>query len=133
MASEQLNERILRLGIQYKRGVATWVGRRQGFSRAVVFLVSRLMGGDNINGRSGLPGNGARISNEEVNKAGSEAASHPLVEETDESQQDEISWPRVTIANAMSQIPSFARRDPLESHGGSMFQGGRTRELVRGN
>ena len=43
----------------------------------------------------------------------------------------DIEWPQLPSSNAMLQIPSFTKRDVLESHGGSAFQKKRTRELAR--
>ena len=36
--------------------------------------------------------------------------------------QDATGWPQISEANATSQIPSFEKVDPLESHGGATFQ-----------
>ena len=47
------------------------------------------------------------------------------------SLEDELDWPQITEANALLVIPSFARRDVLEFHGGSAFQRRRAKELFR--
>ena len=88
------------------------------------------MGGDNVQDRCGLPENRTLISNAEINKERSVASPNSQVKATDESQQDEISWPRATKANATLQVPSRVKRDAVESHEGSTFQRKRTRGFV---
>ena len=51
--------------------------------------------------------------------------------DTGDSLEEELDWPQLAEANAMLVVPSFAKRDALESHGGSAFQKRRTKELVR--
>ena len=55
------------------------------------------------------------------------------VEASEESLRVETSWPQVTKANALLEIPSFAKRDLLDGRGESTFQRRATRELVKEN
>ena len=86
-----------------------------------------------MEGNEELLGNGARpVSGKDGNE---EFAASPLaqVEASEESLRVEISWRQVAKDDSMLQISSFAKRDPPEGRGGSPFQGGRTRELVKEN
>ena len=88
------------------------------------------MGGDNTTGRVGPS---KRRPGEKRVERGSAASPSSQVEVADDFPQLEISWPQVQADNATLQIPSFVERCPSESHGGSAFRRGGTRELIKEN
>ena len=89
------------------------------------------MAGKNKEINNVFPAIEKQASDERGNGLGSEVSTAEQVEDTTNQMIGDIEWPQITATNAMLQIPSFTKRDVLDSHGGSAFQKKRTREFAR--
>ena len=66
-----------------------------------------------------FPATEGRTSGGKGSGSGPGASIAERVEDTTNQMIGDIGWPKVTATNAMLQISGFAKRDVLESHGGS--------------
>ena len=106
--------------------MAPWGG---GARNRLLVLLFRAIGlpdggqnrGEQLRSRLGSPGRGEILN-------GDRAAATEQLSATKKNggQQSESSWPELSGADAMSQIPSLAKTDALDGHGGSMRRIART-------
>ena len=83
---------------------------------------SGIAGGDQAKTESPRTQPDAARPGEFHEKEGGEMETFRPMKTGERAPQDATNWPQISEANATSQIPSFEKVDPLESHGGATFQ-----------